>query len=698
MAALQTIRDKAGVLIAIVIAGALLSFILGDFLGKGSGSNSEPIAGEIKGYEVPIKEYQAKVDEFVENTKRNNGNQTVDAKAMEGIYDQAWEALVRQYTMDDQYKALGLAVSAEELEDMVKGKYIDPQIQQIPIFQNPNTKQFDKTRVIQFLKNLDQDPSGVARQSWLAFERALIQAKVATKYNILIQKGFYPNKLEVADQMKANNESVSVQYIAKKFSEVKDEEVSFNDADLKKYYDEYTYRFKQEESRNITYVTFDINPSKEDAENTKKWLAESKDDFASEKDPIRYINLNSDQPFIDQYYAAGELPSQIDTFMFSADTGAVTNIYEENNAYKIAKLISIKELPDSAEARHILLKVSEEMTVPQVIALSDSLQELLKNGADFAELAKLYSKDGSASKGGDLGWFKKGQMVKPFQKAVFEANVGDVVVAESQFGLHIIEIQHLGVKSKKVQVGYLTANIEASEQTDAQVYNMASKFAGENRTKEQFEKSIEELKLVPRVANNIKKTDRNIAGLENPRTLVRWAYDNELNAISEDIFKFGEKYVVAMLTEVREKGTTPFELAKVELENYVVNQKKAELIKAEFTKAKSDNINSMAQSLNLKVQKVDNISFNSYSLQGAGSELKVISKMVYSPANTLVSPIEGNTGIFAFVASEKVIADKVTEDDQKNKLHREFESRVSYQAINAIKENANIVDNRLKFY
>jgi len=699
MATLQKIRDKAGVLVAVVIGASLLAFILGDFLGKGNSNSSGPIAGEIKGYEVSLQEYQAKVDEFVENTKRNNGNETIDSKTMEGIYDQAWESLVILHTMQDQYEMLGLNVSSDELEDMIKGKYIDPQIQQIPIFQDPNTKIFDKTRVVTFLKNLDQDPSGVARASWIAFEKSLVMNKVATKYNTLIQKGFYPNKLEIAEQVKSNNESVNIEFIYKKYSEVNDEDVSYNDADLKKYYEANLYKFKQNESRNITYITFNVLPSKEDAENTKKWLEDSKDEFANETDAKRYINLNSDEPFVDAYFAQGELPSQIDTFMFAADTGAITNIYEENGAYKIAKLIAIKQLPDSAEARHILLQPSEEMQVPQIIALSDSIQELLKNGADFAELAKIYSKDaGSAVKGGDLGWFQKGQMVQPFEKACFEANKGDIVVAESQFGLHIIEVQNLGVKSKKVEVGYLTATIEASEQTDAQIYNQASKFAGENRTKEQFDKTVEELKLVPRVANNLKKSDRNIAGLESPRELIRWTYNNEINTISDDVFKFGDKYVVAMLTEIREKGTTPFDLAKAEIENYVVKEKKAKLIEGEFNKAKSDNFTTMASALNLQVQKAEKISFNSYSIPGAGSELKVISNAVYGSANTVISPIEGNTGIFAIKTSDKIIVETSTPEAEQVKLSREFSNRVNYQAINAIRENANIVDNRLNYY
>ncbi len=699
MATLQKIRDKAGVLVAIVIGASLLAFILGDFLGQGGsfGSSSQNV-GTIKGTDITYQEYQNKVDELIETTKRNSGKDNIDTRTMEGIYDQAWEALVLKYTMYDEYEALGLNVSVDELEDMVKGKNIDPQIQQIPIFQNPETKVFDKSRVISFLKNLDQDPSGVARASWLAFEQALVQNKIATKYNTLIQKAYYANQLEVENQLNAKNENTDIEFIYKKYAEIKDDEVSFTDADLKQYYEDHLNKYKQDESRDITYVTFDIKPSEEDAIATRKKLEKIKAEFTNETDPIRYIRYNSDEEFKDIYFAKGELPAHLDTLMFAADTGAVSDIYEEANAYKLARLIGIKELPDSAEARHILLKPSEEMSVPEVLALSDSLQELLKNGADFAELARKFSQDqGSAVKGGDLGWFQKGQMVAPFQKACFEAEKGDIVTAESQFGLHIIEVQNIGVKNKHVQVGFLTANITPSQQTITSIYNQASSFSGKNRTKEAFDQAVEELKLVPRVANNLKKTDRNIAGLESPRTLIRWAFNNEVGTVSDKVFEFGDKYVVALLTEAREKGTATFEQAKNEVENDLIKEKKAELIMADFEQAKSDDLKAMAKSLNLKVQNANAISLNSYSIPGAGAEPEVIATAIMGAPNTVISPIKGTNGIFAIQSSENKTTEKAKAEDEKTRLDREFANRVAYQAIKAIKENSDIVDDRINY-
>ncbi len=699
MATLQKIRDKAGVLVAVVIGASLLAFILGDFLGKGQGGSSDASAGEIKGYTVSLQEYQQTIDELVDNTKRNNQTKTIDTETMDKIYDQAWEIMVTEHTMFDQYELLGLGVSSDELEDMIKGKYIDPQILQIPIFQDPSTKMFDKSRVISFLKNLDQDQTGEARSSWLAFEKSLIQNKIATKYNTLIQKGFYPNKLEIEAQVKANNETVDLSFIVKKFSEVKDEEISFNDADLQKYYDENLYKFKQEESRNVTYITFNVIPSEEDIQSTKLWLAKSEEEFATEKDPIRYINLNSDEPFIDNYFALGELPTMLDTFMFAADTGATTKIYEENGAFKIAKLIDIKELPDSAKARHILLQQTEQLNGEAFFALADSLKARIEDGADFAQVAIKYSNDkSSAVKGGELDWFKKGQMVQPFEKACFEGKVGDIAIINSRFGLHILEIEAQGTKSKKVQVGFLTTTIEASEQTETTIYNEASKFAGEYSTKASFDKAIEELKLIPRVANNLKKSDRNIAGLESSRKLIRWAYNNELNTITDEIDKYGNKYIVAMVTEIREKGTTPFELAKISIENYVINEKKAELITKEFNQAKADNLSEMASNLNLHIQNANQVSFASVSIPGVGKELKVIAKTIYGAPNTVISPIKGDNGIYAITPANKTVTKNVNLDSEKDKLYREFANRVYYQAIPTIKENANIIDNRLNYY
>jgi peptidyl-prolyl cis-trans isomerase C len=80
-------------------------------------------------------------------------------------------------------------------------------------------------------------------------------------------------------------------------------------------------------------------------------------------------------------------------------------------------------------ASHILVK--DELTANAVI-------DLLRDGASFPQLAKQYSSCPSKRNGGDLGWFGRGQMVKPFEAAAFNATPGEIVKCKTEFGWHVI--------------------------------------------------------------------------------------------------------------------------------------------------------------------------------------------------------------------------------------------------------------------
>ena len=198
---------------------------------------------------------------------------------------------------------------------------------------------------------------------------------------------------------------------------------------------------------------------------------------------------------------------------------------------KLAKLHKYEMMPDSVEARHILLSVNTQAELVAAQTLADSLKTLIENGADFAELARTNSTDqGSAINGGDLGWFSRNQMVKPFEDAAFNNKKGEVTVVTSQFGVHVIQTTDRGKLVPQVQIAYITRNVIPSTKTYQNVYAKASEFAGNNTTREQFDAAVAEQKLTKRVAN-VGENDRQIAGLENARTMIRAAYEAEENDI-----------------------------------------------------------------------------------------------------------------------------------------------------------------------
>ena len=338
--------------------------------------------------------------------------------------------------------------------------------------------------------------------------------------------------------------------------------------------------------------------------------------------------------------------------------------------------------------------------------MADSLKGLLETGTDFAILALMNSEDqGSAQLGGDLGWFNEGSMVQPFNDACFQGNKGEILITESQFGWHIIEILEQGPKVKKVQVGIITRAIQASTATYELVYSEASRFAGMNDTYEKFITSIEEEGLNKRIANDIKEDDRQIPGLESPRELIRSMYQAELNNIILDfnkqaVFELENIFVVAYLTDVKEEGVAPLDQVKTDVEFNVRNEKKAvELIQSmENSMAGISNIEDLAEILNTRIEDVSGINFNSFSIPGAGIEPALIGTVVSLSENTISKPIEGLNGVYVVVVTSITENTDLNETFQKNSLISNFKNRVNFEVYNALLENANVVDKRSKFY
>ncbi|MFA6402271.1 MAG: SurA N-terminal domain-containing protein [Salinivirgaceae bacterium] len=234
MATLQKIRNNAGLLVSIIIGLALLSFILGDLLTSGNTlfNKSQNNVAEIAGKSIPIEMYQGKIDENLENYKRQTGQSSLDQPTMDRLQDQTWEQLVRDFAMEDELAELGITICGDELFDMVQGNNIDPQIKQIPIFQNQETGQFDRTLVLQFLKNMEQDPTGKAQSSWNAFEKALAEEKINQKYNTLIEKGLFATTIQAKKEVVNKNLKSDFDYVTIKYNSVSDSSISFSEKDL----------------------------------------------------------------------------------------------------------------------------------------------------------------------------------------------------------------------------------------------------------------------------------------------------------------------------------------------------------------------------------------------------------------------------------------------------------------------------------
>ncbi|HBL74049.1 MAG: hypothetical protein A2W90_12640 [Bacteroidetes bacterium GWF2_42_66] len=706
MATLQKIRNRGGILVAVIIGLALLAFILGDMLQTGSTlmRPSQMEVAEINGESVQYPDFQRKIEELSEVYKMNMGVSQLDENAWNQVREQVWQTILRELVMTDVYEEVGVDVSSEELFDLIQGANPHQIVQQI--FRNPNTGAFDKNFAISFLKSLQTNATPEQKAYWLYVENQIKSEKIQEKYNSLISKGLYVTTAEAKQSLAEKNKKVNFQYIPLSYSTIADSAVSVSDKDLKSYYAAHQDEYKQEKSRRIEYITFEVKASEADDVDAKKWIEDIKPEFAGSQDNAQFVNVNSDSRFDGLYLKQEQLSAELGGFAFNGNVGDVFGPYKEAESYKLAKIDEFKMLPDSVMASHILIRPETAGSAAAAKQLADSLKNLLDNGANFAELAGKYSEDpGSAAKGGDLGWFGRNMMVKPFEDAAFNGDVNKVYLANTQFGIHLVKPTKKGKETKQVRLAIVERKVTPSTQTYQNYYTQASKFASENQDYEAFKKAVIAQQLDKKVAN-VGEIEQNIAGLEMSRGLIRAAYQAEevndilVNNEGSTIFEFGNKFVIAALVSITEKGTSPFEEVKLRVDLAVRKDKKADLLvaKAKEAVASGSDLDAIARKLGSSVKDAVNISFTSYSIPEMGLEPAVIGTVVSLAENKISTPVKGNSGVYLVkVISVSKDADTDVVGEQ-TRLAQGLGYRVNYQTLEAHKKVTEIEDKRSKFY
>lgn len=696
MATLEKIRSK-GVVLVVVIGLALFAFILSDLMSSGGSmfNQHQNDIADIDGTTVTYQEFMNKVNEMEEFNKLNQNLSTLTEEEVYMLRDQTWNQLINQTLLSKRYEQLGITVTSEEVFDMVAGKNVHPYLLQHPLFANPNTGLYDQSQALNVLRAKNSDPT--LSFYWRVMEEQLINERLFNKYKALLKKGMFVPSAWVNEEAEARNRMVDFDYVIARYSLVADSLVSVSNAEISKYYKDNQKLFKQEETRDVEYVTFDIVPTEADQQATLDGITKMMGDFANpEVDAIQFVNINSDEAFLGMNQKPSEFNMALESFLATASVNSVYGPYFEDESYKASQVVAIKQIPDSVKARHILIR---ENSLEASNKMADSLMNLIKKGANFADIARKHSIDqGSAVNGGDLGWFAEGRMVKPFNDACFEGKKGDIVKVESQFGIHIINIQDQGKTTTKYQVATLARKVTYSSRTYQDVYTRATRFAALNNSAEKFNNAITEENLTKRFGRDLLKNERNVGNLESPRELVRWAFEAKPGTLSP-VFEFGDQFVIALLTGAKAEGVMALELVKPQIERELINNKKAELLIERFNKAINENqsLDDVANKMNASVQSAQDVTFASFQVPGAGIEPALVSLAVNAPINQISRPIKGNNGVFV-VKVNNVEDIGVDTEITKQELSRNIEMSIDYQLIESLKEGVKITDNRSRFF
>ena len=706
MAVIGKIRKQSGFLI-IIIGVALAAFVLGDFAKGSRGGSREVNIGIVDGEEITIMDFNKKVDQNIEATKQQQNKERLTYEETYRLKNDTWKQMINEILLNKEYDELGLNVTSEELFDIIQGPNPHPLV--IQSFTNPETGTFDRSLVLQFLQTLDQRQPEI-KQQWYAFEDYIRKDRLRTKYNNLISQAYYvPTDIAKMVYQEENNKA-SIKYVAKRYADVPDSLINPTDEDYEKAYEKQKEMLKQEAYRDFDYVVFDVKPSIKDLDNARKEMNQVYEEFKTTDDIARFVVMNSERPYDSAWKVDGQLPVQVDSIMFNSEIGTVVEPYMERDNFFTARLVDISYRPDSMKASHILIAYAGALraapaitrTKEQAEGLADSLLNVVKKSSKKLEvLAGEFSDDPSAKTNkGDLNWFADGMMVPTFNEAVINTKVGRVTMAESPFGYHIIKVTGKKDPVKKVKVAFVTREVIASSETYQQIFAKASKLAAESQNVEEFIATVEDERLNRRKAQKINAMTNVISGLNNPRQIVLWAFndDREVGDVSE-VFDLEGQFVVAVLITKAEEGYPPMEDVRTRLNSIVFNDLKGKIILDQMS-AQDNDFDVIAQSEGFKLEEMPALTFSTRNIKGFGTENEIIGSVFGNGENSQFGPVEGLGGVFIVKVGKIVKSeDKDNYFDISSKLESGFQNRLNQGTIYTALENAiEIEDNRLMFY
>jgi peptidyl-prolyl cis-trans isomerase D len=693
------LRNRAGVIIVIAIGFAIVAFLLSDAIRSGQGfiSDSQSEVGEVAGEVVSYKEFNERVDQNSQQFKQQMGS--LNSQMTSYVVENTWNQTVSGLILQNQTKNLGLTVGQDELFDLL---FNNPSQQVQQIFTNQQTGQFDRATALNSRKSADTDPSGQLKSQWVSLEDNVQQTRVNEKYVSLYKNAIYVNSLDAKDDYTNRNKLVNFEYTYKDYSSVPDAQVKIEDADYKEYYEKNKYKFKNEtETRTFEYVAFDAAPSKQDTADAKLKIDKITEGLRTSTNDSLYLAINSDTKTPIVYQKKGSLDPALDSVMFSAAKGFVYGPYFSGNSYKVAKLVDARISPDSVKARHILINPATEGGMEQAKAKADSIKNLINGGADFAKLALAFGTDGSKDKGGDLGTFARGSMVPAFEDAVFNGSAGQVMVVTTQFGAHVIEIQKQIGSSKYVKVVLLDKALAPSSETEKVAYQKAQSFVSNVTNQKSFDELAQKEGFNKLLGTDVGPLQASLPGLDDSRSLIKWAYKTEVGKISDEIFDIGDKYVIAVLTGIKPKGTLSLDDVKKQIEPEVKKLVQAKVLKEQFEKFVSgaSSLAQVAQKAGTQVIPVENVVFANPVIPGVAQENKVIGNIFGSQPNKVSKPIEGDRGIYVFtVKSFTNPAPLSNMLKVKEQLEQTLSQQVDGAVFDVLRKKANVKDFRGKFY
>ena len=660
MAVLETIRVKFGVVITVLIAVALLSFIVdpSTLQSVTASMSSKYDVGEIDGKAISYTEFQEEVDKYTTLTELMSGSSVQNEQQQISIRNTAWESLVNKYLFVKNAKKAGLTVGEEEMLAIISGEIESPLISQNPMFFGENG-QFSKDVLVQFLNSIDSDATGGAKLYWDNLQSTAQTQQYYAKYMSLFAQSDIVNKLQLTDVLAGNNNTFNVEFVMVPFGYAKDTTIIVADADIKKYYESHKKFYKQQAGRDIEYVVYEVKPSTADVAAANEAFAKVYDEFTTTENMKSFLLANSDRKFDNTWYKEGELnkiSKEVNDFAFTKGA-TVSEAITKGNTFSAVRVIASAMVPDSVYVKY-------------VPAASENIDSLL----NVAEPMWITQTPGFE----DLMTAKVGSQVK--------------------LGGFVFNVLKTTTPVAKKRVAILEKNAEASKETVngyyAQANTLATMAAGKYDT---FRKAVDSLGVYAHPVSKMAEGTSRLGAVDGTKEITRWAFEAKKGQVSS-IFTINNNYfVVAAVTGIHEEGYTPVNEVASSIRNILYSKQYAEKKSAEVKESIEGltDLAAIAEKLGTTVSTKDGVAFSSFSSMGL--DPMFIGAAYASEDNVICGPVAGNNGVYVYKVTGRETQSHYTEESAKQ--HSAQRAQYSAQmVVPVMMDDADVKDNRARFY
>lgn len=694
MAVLETIRVKFGVLITALIAIALLSFIIDPttLQSVSSAMSSKNDVGVIDGKSISYTDFSEDVDKYTTVFEVSRNSSVKSEQDQIAIRDMAWQSLIDKYLFVKNANAAGIYVGEEEMRNLVSGEISSPVFSQNPMFFDENGN-FSKEVLVQTMNYLNQDPRLKVFKNYL--QESAYNEQYHAKYLSLFNSSNFLNPLMMTERIADNNNSFDVEFVMAPLTYAQDSTINITDKEVKKYYKEHKKFFRQQASRDIDYVVYEVVPSAEDVAATNQSLVDVIEEFSTTRDIKRFILANSDVKYEDRWYAAGELNSiakQVNDFVFDDNTkvGEVSEVMQDDNTFYAVRVLESANVPGEVFVKHILVDNYD---------LADSLCTVAgRNTAKFAALAAEYSLDQNKNveEAGDIAWMNQNNMIPGFE-SIFTTPVDRPAVIKSQYGWHVIMVTKRNDVAPRKKVAVLAKETIASRETINSYYAKANIFATRMSDKKaDFAAVCDTLGVYAHSAKLYESTDR-LGAIENTKEITRWAFDTKVGKVSEIKTINNSYFIIAVLKGIEKEGYADLKKVAPQIKSQLYNRQLTENRRAEVAKKIEGltDLNAIAEALGTTVSTKEDVTFS--SMAGQGLDPKFIGAASVSETGKVCGPVAGTFGIYVYKVTGRETGAYFTEDDAKMR-DAQINQYASQMLINVMAEDAEVKDNRARFF